>query len=168
MVNCPDCGHENIEGADTCEMCEQSLIALSKPRPSSRVERSIMKSRVSSLVPREPLVVAPDTPVGEVVRRLINRSVGCAIVVEGHKVVGIFTERDALVRLNVEAGRLAERPVSEFMTDSVETLEMTDRIAFALHKMDLGGYRHFPVLNDGRIAGFVSVRDMLRHITTCL
>ena len=40
-----------------------------------------------------------------------------------------------------------------------------DTLAFALHKMDVGGYRHLPVLKDGKPTGVISVRDMLRHIT---
>ena len=40
-----------------------------------------------------------------------------------------------------------------------------DTLAFALHKMDVGGYRHLPILREGRPVGVLSVRDMLRHIT---
>ncbi len=54
------------------------------------------------------------------------------------------------------------------MTRSVETLELDDRIAFALHKMDVGGYRHIPVLRDGRVTGIISVRDILNYITARL
>ena len=54
------------------------------------------------------------------------------------------------------------------MTSPVETLELDDRVAFALHKMDLGGYRHLPVLSEGRVTGIISVRDILNHITKAL
>jgi CBS domain-containing protein len=80
-------------------------------------------------------------------------------------VVGIFSERDALDRLNVDFARLACRHVAEFMTPAPETVESDARIAFALHKMDVGGYRHLPVLTDGKISGVISVRDILRYIT---
>jgi len=83
-------------------------------------------------------------------------------------VAGIFTERDALVKLNVRAAELRGRPVSEFMTRSVETLELSDRIAFALQKMDVGGYRHIPILHQGRVTGIVSVRRILDYITAAL
>ena len=56
-------------------------------------------------------------------------------------------------------------PVSEFMTPNPEAVRPTDTLAFVLHKMDGGGYRHLPVAKDGRPLGMVSVRDMLRHIT---
>lgn len=128
-----------------------------------------MKDRVEDLAPREPFVVAPGTPVGQVLRQMVARSVGSAVIVENREVVGIFTERDALCRLNEDAARLADRPVSEFMTSPVETVGLKDRVAFALHKMDLGGYRHLPVLGEeGRINGVISVRDILNHLLRAL
>ena len=168
MARCPFCGFENIDGSDACDKCEQSLSSLTKLRPATEVERSIMKDSICDLVPREPLVVAPTTPLGEVLSRMADRNVGCAIVVREHQVAGIFTERDLLMRLNVEAGSLIDRPVAEFMTSPVETLELDDRIAFALHKMDLGGYRHIPILSEGRITGVISARHILRHISAVL
>jgi len=168
MARCPFCGFENIDGADACDKCEQSISSLTKLRPATEVERSIMKDSICDLVPREPLVVAPSTPLGEVLSRMADRNVGCAIVVRDHQVAGIFTERDLLLRLNVEAPELTDRPVSEFMTWPVETLELDDRIAFALHRMDLGGYRHIPVLSEGRVTGIISARHILRHISAAL
>jgi CBS domain-containing protein len=168
MTICPDCGHENIDGADECEKCSQSLSSLSKPRPTTPVERSVMKDRVESLVPREPLLVAPDTPVQRVLQQLVARSIGCAVIVADREVVGIFTERDALDRLNVDAAELGAQPVSAFMTSPVQTVGLDDRVAFALHKMDLGGYRHLPVTSEGRIIGYISVRNILNHLTAAL
>jgi CBS domain-containing protein len=51
------------------------------------------------------------------------------------------------------------------MTANPETVTAKDSLAFALHKMDVGGYRHMPVLSDGLPAGVISVRDMVRYIT---
>jgi CBS domain-containing protein len=59
----------------------------------------------------------------------------------------------------------AGRKVSEFMTPDPETVRATDTLAFALHKMDCGGYRHLPVVEGGQPLGMISVRDMLRHVT---
>lgn len=168
MATCPDCGHENIDGADECEKCHQSLSSLTKPRPKTTVERVVMKDRIESLVPREPLIVGPDTTVGRILEQFVARSVGCAVIVSNREVVGIFTERDVLDRLNIDAASLGDRPISEFMTSPVETVGLDDRVAFALHKMDLGGYRHLPVMSEGRIAGYISVRDILTHLTAAV
>jgi CBS domain-containing protein len=168
MIICPDCGHENIDGADECEKCNQSLSSLSKPRPTTSLERSVTKDRIESLVPREALIVSPETTVRRILEQFVARSVGCAVVVANREVVGIFTERDVLDRLNVDAAELGDHPVSEFMTSPVETVGPDDRVAFALHKMDLGGYRHLPVVDEGRITGYISVRDILSHLTAVL
>ena len=96
---------------------------------------------------------------------LASKRVGCVFVVEEDQIVGIFSERDALMRLNPRFSALRDRPIAEFMTPSPETLELDDRICFALHKMDLGGYRHIPLLDKGQIAGVISVRDILRYLS---
>lgn len=165
---CPACGYANLEGADVCDKCEQSLSHLSKPRPKSQLERSIWKDQISLLAPRPPLSVSPETPVVDVLKLLVDRSIGCVPVVAENRIVGIFSERDALLRLNTEATKLAQRPVSEFMTPAVETLQLDDRIAFALHKMDVGGYRHLPILEQGELRGIISVRDILTYMTTTI
>ncbi|HQU45090.1 MAG: hypothetical protein B7Z73_11290 [Planctomycetia bacterium 21-64-5] len=165
MTECPYCGVENIEGADHCEECQQPLDYLSKPRPRSAVERSLAKDRVSSLQPKTPLTVAPEQTVGQVLQLMAEHQVGCVIVERGEQLLGVFSERDALDRLNVDFAALAQRPVSEFMTRSPETVEREARIAFAVHKMDVGGYRHLPVVSEGRVDGMISVRDVLRYIT---
>ena len=51
------------------------------------------------------------------------------------------------------------------MTADPETVRPTDPLAFVLHKMDGGGYRHLPVVQNGCVLGMLSVRDMLKHIT---
>lgn len=165
MIVCPDCGYENIEGADTCEQCQQPLSDVSLRMPTSSVEASLFRDRIAVLPPKQPTTVAPDASVSEVLEKMAGESIGCVIVVDGTSVVGIFSERDALLRLNVDAAQLADRPIREFMTPQPETLETDDKIAFALHKMDLGGYRHVPILRKGRLEGVISVRDILDYLT---
>ncbi len=168
MTICPDCGFDNIDGEEWCEKCEQPLVETAGSAPASEVERRILRDTIHRLAPREPVLVPPDMPVGHVLKLLVERQIGCAVVVAERNVAGIFTERDALVKLNVRAAELGGRPVSEFMTRSVETLELGDRIAFALQKMDVGGYRHIPILHQGRVMGIISVRRILNYITAAL
>ena len=165
MTVCPDCGHQNIPGEDVCESCGQSLTSLSKPKPSNTLGQHILKDRIDALPPREPVSVAPTTKVGDVLQLLVDKHIGCVLVVEDGRLVGIFSERDALFRLNTEAADLNDHPISQFMTESPSTLELNDKIAFAVHKMALGGYRHIPILTDGRPTGVISIRDVLRYTT---
>jgi CBS domain-containing protein len=170
MITCPSCGYAKvIEGADTCPKCGAPLVHLSKPRATSPMARSIHKESIATLAPRRPVTVSPDMKTGDVLRLLVDKMVGCAVVVDDQqKPVGIFSERDALLRLNTAAAALGDRPISEFMTPGPETLELDDKIAYAIHKMDLGGFRHVPITRDGMVEGVISVRDILRYITNDL
>jgi CBS domain-containing protein len=164
---CPFCGAENIEGSDLCDQCQHSLTDMSIPYPASAVEKGLVKDRIEILQPRPPLTVAPGTPVGEVLKRMVAEGIGCAAVVDGQRrLLGLFTERDALLRLNVDAARLAGKPVSEVMTKNPATLRARDKIAFALQRMNVGGFRHIPILDDDeKLVGVISVRGILAYLT---
>ena len=162
--HCPACGAAAIPGDENCDVCGYSLSDLSLPRPRSAAEQGIWKDRIRTLAPRRAVVVPPDTPVATVLQRLSQLRIGCVIVADGDRLLGIFSERDALMRLNTRFADLADRPISEFMTQAVETLTLDDRIAFALHKMDLGGFRHILIVDEHSVRGVISVRDLLRYL----
>jgi CBS domain-containing protein len=162
---CPYCEAENIEGADECQACGEALTDLSRRIPSSSVEADLLRDRIERLWPKTPATVAPDTPVADVLTKMVGASIGCVMIVDGGKLVGIFSERDALMKLNTDAQKFAKRPISQFMTPGPVTLETNDKIAYALHKMNVGGYRHIPILFEGQLAGVISIRDILRYLT---
>ncbi len=164
LITCPYCGYAVIEGSDECDECGHSLVHLSRPQPASQAEQRILKDQIRLLQPRVPIVVGPQTSVAEALELLVQRRIGCVIVVQGGQLLGIFSERDALVRLNTRSEDLADRPIAEFMTHAPETLGPDDKIAFALHRMDVGGYRHIPILTEGELTGVISVRDILRYV----
>ena len=167
MINCPACGAENMEGSDLCDQCQHSLTDLSLPRPVNALERGLLRDRIEILKPPPPFAVRPETPVGEVLRLMVEKRVGCAAVTDdGGRLLGIFTERDALMRLNVDAPRMSEKPVSELMTANPATLRAQDKIAFALQRMNVGGFRHIPILDDDdRLVGVISIRGILKYLT---
>ncbi|MEX0819201.1 MAG: CBS domain-containing protein [Pirellulaceae bacterium] len=166
MIDCPYCGAENIPGIDECEECGQSLSHVRDGAPANNIERSLIKDRVTALRPKRPFTVAPETTVGEVLHEMAANRIGCVIIVDDGKPVGIFSERDALMKLNAEAASFSDRPISEFMTASPETLEDTAKIAFAVQRMDLGGYRHLPIVSkDEQLQGIISVRAILNYLT---
>ena len=78
---------------------------------------------------------------------------------------GIFSERDLLMKVAGKHEIFASTFIREFMTPDPVTVRESDTLAFALHKMAIGGYRHLPVMRDQKLVGMVSVRDMLAHIT---
>jgi CBS domain-containing protein len=165
MIVCPYCQAENIEGADECVDCNESLVDLSIRVPASSVEADLLRDRIERLWPKSPSTVSPNTPVGQVLQKMVDERIGCVMIVDGSKLVGIFSERDALMKLNTDASKYFKRPISQFMTPDPVTLETSDRIAFALQKMNVGGYRHVPILFNGKLAGVISIRDILRYLT---
>lgn len=167
MIVCPYCDYENIEGSDLCEECSQPLTEMYLSAPSTPVEKSLLRHRVRHLLPRAALTTAPETKVRDVLRLLVEHSVGCVVIIdEEERPLGVFTERDALLKLNTRAVELGDLPVSEFMTPNPQTLDSTAKVAFVVQRMDQGGYRHVPIVDEeGRVNGVISVRDILRYFT---
>jgi CBS domain-containing protein len=142
------------------------LTQLDRPMAHTQIERSLMEDPVSMLQPKQPITVRPTATVRETMQMMLDHDIGALLVAgEDGKLLGIFSERDLLTKVAGLQESYAELPVQQFMTANPETVTASDTLAFALHKMDVGGYRHLPVLKEGRPAGVLSVRDMLRHIT---
>lgn len=159
---CPDCGHDNIAGIDSCEACNASLVAFDEA--GSELEQVIVRHEVTVLSPAKPVMVHATMPVRGAIQEMVDRRIGCLLVQVSDELVGIFTERDVLNRISGDLDSL-DYPVSEFMTREPATIRQDDSIAYALHAMDLGGYRHMPIVDaDGRPAGIISIRDILRFL----
>ena len=163
---CPTCGHDNLPGSEECSRCLQDLTQLDQPTAQNRIERSLMEEPVSVLDPHNLPTVLPTSTVREAIRTMLAHDIGALLVVDGEgKLLGIFSERDLMTKVAGTVTHFAEMPVQQFMTANPETVTASDKLALALHRMDVGGYRHLPVLKDGRPTGVISVHDMLRYIT---
>ena|SRR5438309_5404168 len=161
-MKCPDCGHDNVSGADECQECGGSLWGF-EPQ-GNEVEQSLVSHSISVLCPREPVCVHPDTPVREVIGEMAQKKIGCVLIEENADLLGVFSERDVLNKVSLDPDNL-DRPVAEFMTGSPATATKADSIGFVLQTMDLGGYRHLPIVNSANIAiGIISARDILRFL----
>ncbi len=163
---CPNCGFDNLPGSEECGRCQQDLTQLDRPMPLDRIERNLMETPVCALRPPRPVSVGPTATLAEAMRLMLQRDVGALLVVGADaSLLGIFSERDLLVKVAGLHDNYAELPVSQFMTAKPETVTAEDTLAFAIHKMDIGGYRHLPIVKDNRPTGVISVRDMVRYIT---
>lgn len=166
MTICPFCGAENIQGSDLCDQCQHSLTTVDVPVPATPVEKGLLRDRIEALQPKKPATVSPDTPIAEVLKKMVAQGIGCVLVTDAeNRVLGIFSERDALLKLNIDAAKLASRPVSTVMTADPATLNIHDKIAYALQRMNVGGFRHLPILDNGQLVGVISIRDILGYLT---
>ncbi len=164
MIPCPACGFENLEGADACAECQQSLTDLSRPQPRSTVEKGLMSDRIELLKPHKPLTVSPNDTIGNVLKKMVAEKIGCVMVMDGDAIAGIFTEFDALMKVNTNVKALADKPICSVMTTKPVTLNLENKIAYALHQMHVGGYRHLPILSNGKLMGVSSIRDILNYL----
>lgn len=115
----------------------------------------------SVIEPRKLVVAAPDTSVSEAARLMKEGKVGALLVVEDGLLIGIFTERDALFR--VMAGGLDPDStlLRDVMTRDPTTVTPDESFGYALLLMHENGFRHAPVVEQGRPVGVVSARHAL-------
>jgi CBS domain-containing protein len=110
---------------------------------------------------QEPTLFSATTPVNEVARRMRERQVSAAMIVAGSRLVGIFTERDALFRVLAADRDPRTTPVGDVMTRDPQTISPERPFVDALRMMHDGRFRHVPIVEDGRPIGLVSVREAL-------
>jgi CBS domain-containing protein len=125
----------------------------------------MLREPIRELEPNVPICVQPGTPLRDATTAMNDAHIGCVLVTEGDRLVGIVTERDILKKV---VGQLdLDSPVERIMTTNPETVGMDDGIAYVLNKMHVGGYRHIPVLDrQGRPVGVVSMRDFVKFIVS--
>ena len=117
----------------------------------------------------QPLCCLPRTATADEAARLMReRRVGAVMIVERGRLEGIVTERDLVFRLLAEKLDGHSTPLAEIMTRDPETLHPDDSALAALDKMRAGHYRHLPVVEDGEIAGIVSIRDLYETVRRSL
>jgi CBS domain-containing protein len=114
----------------------------------------------------KPIRVTPDTTVFEVVQQLHEHKRGAVLVEQAGDLVGIFTERDLMTRVDQHDPLWQTVPVGEVMTKSPKTIRTDETLEQALNLMLVGVYRHLPTVTpDGKTEGMVSIVDLLVHIT---
>ena len=115
----------------------------------------------SVLEPRKLVVAAPHTTVTEAARLMEEGKVGAVLVVEEGRLVGIFTERDALFRVIAPGLDPAKTELRGVMTRDPTTVAPDETFGYALLLMHERGFRHTPVVENGRPVGVVSARHAL-------
>lgn len=101
--------------------------------------------------------------VRDAIALLAGKRIGALPIVEDGAVVGIFSERDVIYRLASEGAMCLDRPVAEVMTSPAITVRPQDTIDDAFALMTKRRIRHLPVIENGALAGFVSIGDLVKY-----
>ena len=106
------------------------------------------------------LTIAAETTLGEAARLMRNRNVGAAVVVDGQRIAGIFTERD-LLRAIADSRHPDQGQVQSYMTPDPLTLPSDHSPSEAAQIMTERRFRHIPVVDGDVLVGIVSIRDLV-------
>ena len=110
---------------------------------------------------RKLVTASPQTTVSKAAKLMAKRKVGAVMVVEERRLVGIFTERDAVFRV-IAPGRDSQTTrLADVMTTAPKTVDPDKSFGYALLMMHENGFRHVPVIENARLIGVVSARDAL-------
>jgi len=163
---CPSCRFDNFEGEDICANCGAGLGNADTPQPALDYHDTILGEHLDRLGIGTPATVGPAVPAADAIRQMHASGGDCLLVVEDGLLVGIFTDRDAVVKATDK--RLAMYKVRDFMTPDPVVLRHDDTLAVAIHKMAVGEFRHIPIVEDGRPIGVVAAADVFRHLVKSL
>lgn len=131
---------------------------------SGGLVRSVMEDDLRKLEQGETLIVTPETPALEVARRMKEAHASCALVLDGDRLAGIFTEHDVLCKMTGVKAAGANVAVSELMSANPEVLRETDSVAAALNKMSIGRYRNVPIEKEDGSYAVTSIKHVLKYI----
>jgi CBS domain-containing protein len=108
--------------------------------------------------------IAPDATVFEAITHLSEKGVGALMVMEGDKLVGIFSERDYTRKIAILGKNSRETKVADIMTSPVLYVTPTHRTRECMALMSEKNIRHLPVLENAQVVGMLSIRDLMNDI----
>jgi CBS domain-containing protein len=110
------------------------------------------------------LTIDPIATVGSAAKILAQHRIGALVVTgPGQRVVGIVSERDIVHALAARGAAAMDLPLTDIMTRKVATCGAADTIASIMELMTAGKFRHVPVVEQGKLAGIISIGDVVKH-----
>lgn len=129
-----------------------------------KIDGFLKSDRIVRLPIRKPLLVSKRMPIEKLPAKMREMKVGCALVWEKGKLLGIITERDILRKL-VAPQLDTKTPVEKLMTPNPKVVRSDQTVGEALKIMSEGRYRNLPVMDEqGAILGYLSVKDIIRYL----
>ena len=148
------------------QLLEEERIAEEQLRVSRDLGSMICEQPLRTLASLRPPVAVPiDATAADAIEKMMEHRSGCVLVVDDERLVGVFTERDVLCKIAAQDRAPRSVSVSEVMTADPECLTLDDSLAYALHHMTVGGFRHIPLVDEsGRPTGIVAMRSIVEFM----
>ena len=112
-----------------------------------KITESLTDSTLKKLELEPPIEIPAGTPIFDAVAKMAENGFGCVLVTDGGKLVGIFTERDVLMKISISEVDESQT-VNSFMTKDPVTLKLSQKISEAVKEMSSHGYRHLPIMDE--------------------
>lgn len=130
------------------------------------VDKRFLAQSIGLLSPKDPILMSDERPLREALMLLKKNRIGSLVATDHQgKISGLLSERDIILKVDLDASNLDTIRVSQIMTPKPKTIDMGTSIAFALHLMSQGGFRHLPIVDDEDFpVGIISVKDIVDHI----
>ena len=155
---------EAAEDADST-LDEEYIQSLDQVETTAIQDR-LTEDAISVLEPNVPITIDASATLAKAVRQMNAHKIGCLLVTDDDdKLIGIFTERDVLMRVAGLVNDLSEATVEDYMTSDPIALTADLPIAQALHEMSMHGFRHVPLVDAAyRPEGIISFRDVVDYL----
>jgi CBS domain-containing protein len=111
--------------------------------------------------------ISPEATVFDAIRMLDERNIGALLVMDGDKLVGLFSERDYTRKITLHGKRSRETKVSEVMSSDLKTVGCREQVDSCLRLMTDKRIRHLPVVEAERVVGVISIGDLVKHVISC-
>ena len=104
------------------------------------------------------------TSLEDAITTLARERIGAVVILDSRKqIAGVFSERDAVRAISEEGASALSKPIKGLMTRKVVSCSMEDTLDQLLEKMTQGRFRHLPVVENKRLAGIISIGDVVKH-----
>jgi CBS domain-containing protein len=130
------------------------------------IQDRLTEDPIAALEPNVPITVDASTSLAKAIRQMNAHNIGCLLVTDANdELVGIFTERDVLMRVAGLVEDLSQVTVGDYMTSGPLAVTADLPVAHALYLMSVHGFRHLPLVDEAnRPEGIISFRDVIRYL----
>ena len=144
---------------------EDPLSKYDAPATEDALEVSLRDDSVLALQTKPYSVIGPQATVQQVLQLMHERNIGCVLITENDRLIGIFSERDVLMKVADDYEAVKDQPVSQLMTRDPVSVYETDTPAKTMNLMAVGSFRHIPVLDvDEKIVGMVGPKRVTAYL----